>query len=139
MRGNLASTMTHASGPYRGYDVTIAADPNDITFTTTSDGNCYTNLLFRAYLYTPDGKLINSSNRVGEEHLTPALYTRALHTGLFFQQEISVPLKGNFYLRIGVHDVASDHDGAVEFPVSSIRDLPPIVVSPVTIPLTRRQ
>jgi VWFA-related protein len=134
--GNLASG--NITGPYRRYDVTIAADPSAIVFTPAADGNHHASLLFRTYVYSRDGRLINASNRIDDSDLTPALYDRALHTGLFFHQEISVPVKGEFYLRIGVHDDVADHDGAVEIPVDSVKDLPPLTSPPVTQPLARR-
>jgi hypothetical protein len=66
------------------------------------------------------------------------MYNRALHKGLFFHQQISVPLKGEFYLRIGVHDVTADRDGAVEVPVDSVKNLPAPAVPLSTQPLGRR-
>jgi VWFA-related protein len=134
--GNIASR--NVTGPYRRYDVTIAADPSAIIFTPAADGNHHASLLFRTYVYSRDGRLINASSRIDDSDLAPALYDRALHTGLFFHQEISVPLKGEFYLRIGVHDDVADHDGAVEIPVDSVKDLPPLNSPPVTQPLARR-
>ena len=35
--------------------------------------------------------------------------------------EIAVPAKGDFFLRIAVHDLGSDKVGAVEVPTSAIR------------------
>ena len=43
-----------------------------------------------------------------------------LATGLPARQEIAVPVKGNYFLRVGVHDVASDHIGALEIPVDEV-------------------
>ena len=134
--GNIAPR--NITGPYRRYDVTIAADPSAITFTTADDGNHHASLLFRTYVYSRDGRLMNASRRIDDSELAPALYERALHSGLFFHQEISVPVKGEFYLRIGVHDDVADHDGAVEIPVDSVKDLPPLTLPPVTQPLARR-
>jgi VWFA-related protein len=135
---NFAIPDAHLAGPYRRYDITIAVDPSAVVFTPGSDGNRRARLMFRTYLYGHDGKLLNTSSRVGDEDLTPALYERTLHTGVFFHQQISVPLKGEFYLRIGVHDVTTDRDGAVELPVASVKDLPPVVVPPSTRPLVQR-
>jgi len=134
--GNIASG--NITGPYRRYDVTIAADPSAITFTPAANGNHQASLLFRTYVYSREGRLINASRRIDDSDLAPTLYERALHSGLFFHQEISVPVKGEFYLRIGVHDDVADHDGAVEIPVDSVKDLPPLALPPVTQPLARR-
>jgi len=138
-RSNYAIPSARLIGPYRRYDITIAADPADITFTPTVDGNRHASLLFRTYLYSRDGKLLNTSSRVDERSLTAQLYSRALHAGLLFHQEISVPLKGDYYLRIGVHDVTADHDGALEIPIDAVKNLPPVTAPPATEPLARRQ
>jgi VWFA-related protein len=136
--GNFAVPNAHLIGPYCRYDITIAVDPSAVVFTPGSDGNRHADLMFRTYLYGRDGKLLNTSSRVADENLTPGLYERTLHTGVFFHQQISVPLKGEFYFRIGVHDVTADRDGAVEIPVASVKDLPPVVEPPSTRPLVQR-
>jgi hypothetical protein len=35
-----------------------------------------------------------------------------------------VPAKGDYFLRIGVHDLATDKVGALEVPVSSVKPVP---------------
>jgi hypothetical protein len=45
--------------------------------------------------------------------------------------EISVPVRGETYLRIGVHDLPTDRIGVVEIPVASVSRLaPPVYTSP---------
>jgi hypothetical protein len=134
--GNIASG--NITGPYQRYDVTIAADPSAIIFTPAADGNHHASLFFRTYVYSREARLINTSSRIDDADLTPSLYKLALHSGLFFHQEISVPVRGEFYLRIGVHDVTADHDGAVEIPLASVKNLSPVTVPPSIQPLTRR-
>jgi hypothetical protein len=43
-----------------------------------------------------------------------------LLSGLHAEQQIAVPVKGNYFLRVGVHDVPSDHIGALEIPVDEV-------------------
>jgi len=43
-------------------------------------------------------------------------------------QQISVPVKGEYYLRLGMRDIASDHVGAVELPVATVAKLPAVDV-----------
>ncbi len=40
--------------------------------------------------------------------------------GLPMMQEIAVPAKGNYFLRIGVHDLGDDHVGALEIAVDEV-------------------
>jgi hypothetical protein len=43
-----------------------------------------------------------------------------MQSGLPVKQQIAIPVKGNYFLRVGVHDVASDHIGAIEIPVDEV-------------------
>jgi len=47
-------------------------------------------------------------------------YRQLLAHGLQAQEQIAVPVKGNYFLRVGVHDVPSDHIGALEIPVDEV-------------------
>jgi hypothetical protein len=53
---------------------------------------------------------------------------KAVVHGLQFNQPISAPAKGEYFLRIAVRDRNRDHYGAVEVPVSEVRNLarPPV-------------
>jgi VWFA-related protein len=134
--GNIASG--NITGPTAAMTSPSPPIPAPSSSPRQPSGNHHASLLFRTYVYSLDGRLINTSSRVDDADLSPTLYVRALHSGLFFHQEISVPLKGEFYLRIGVHDVIADHDGVVEIPVASLKNLPPLTVPPAIQPLTRR-
>ena len=46
-----------------------------------------------------------------------------------FHQEISVPVKGQYYLRTAIHDMVSDNVGAVEIPVAAVARLDPLTAS----------
>lgn len=48
------------------------------------------------------------------------------HVGLPFHQEVSVPVNGEYYLRTAVHDMETDHSGAVEIPVAAVAKLAPL-------------
>jgi hypothetical protein len=43
-----------------------------------------------------------------------------------FHQEISVPVKGQYFLRTAIHDMNSDRVGTVEIPVSAVSHLDPL-------------
>jgi hypothetical protein len=45
------------------------------------------------------------------------------------EQTIAIPVHGGFYLRVGVHDLASDRVGALEIPVKSIKFAPQLSAS----------
>jgi len=52
--------------------------------------------------------------------LPPAVYQSMLTSGAKLHQDIDIPAKGEYVLRIGVHDLTSDRVGALEIPTSSI-------------------
>jgi len=84
---------------------------------------------FVTYVYDQDGQLITRAGNEVHVNLSQAEYMSLFRGGLHFVQQISVPDKGNYYLRIGVHDMDGDGTGAVEFPVTAVRNLPPESVS----------
>jgi hypothetical protein len=55
-----------------------------------------------------------------------AKYNAMQRSGLQFRQEISVPVKGQTFVRIGLRDLVTDRVGAIEVPVSSLVKLKPL-------------
>jgi hypothetical protein len=45
-----------------------------------------------------------------------------------YVQQISVPTTGDYSLRIGMRDDATDHIGSVELPVAAVAKLPSVAV-----------
>ncbi|MGO9338588.1 MAG: hypothetical protein ACLPY1_13895 [Terracidiphilus sp.] len=76
---------------------------------------------FVTLVYSSTGTRVNSLISTAELNLSDARYRQLLATGLPARQQIAVPFKGNYFLRVGVHDVASDHIGALEIPVDGAR------------------
>jgi hypothetical protein len=77
-------------------------------------------------VYNSNGdKLITASNRV-RTMMTPADYQKLLTGGMAFHQEISVPVKGRYFIRTAIHDMVSDRVGAVEVPVAAVAGLDPL-------------
>jgi hypothetical protein len=112
-------------GPYRRYSLNIAADLRTITFTTTPDGMHHGAMEFVTFVYDAEGKLINALGNPIRADFNHTLYLNALQHGIPFHQEVSVPAKGEYFLRIVVHDLQGDHVGAIEVPIFTVRGLPP--------------
>jgi VWFA-related protein len=113
-------------GPYRRYAVDYAADPHDVLITPSPDGTYHGSLQFLIYVYNQDGNLVNVTEDKTQANLTAAAYANMMGHGIPWHQEISVPVKGTFYLRIGLHDFIGDRVGAVEVPVATVKNLPPV-------------
>jgi len=107
--------------PYRHYSVLSGARIDDLTFTMAPDGTYQGAFDVISVLYDPDGTAMNVCSSSIHATLSPAQYLAALKTGVRLRQEIDAPQKGEYFLRIGIHDQASDRVGAVEVPLSAIR------------------
>lgn len=62
----------------------------------------------------------------------PEAIQQFIKEGIRYQQHIAVPTKGEFYLRVGIHDRIGDKAGTIEFPVASIATPPAQPASPPT-------
>jgi predicted RNA-binding protein with PIN domain len=76
---------------------------------------------FVAIVYTAEGEAVNSIIETASLNLTADRYRELLVSGLQMKEEIAIPVKGNFFLRLGVHDKEGDQVGALEIPVDQIR------------------
>jgi VWFA-related protein len=116
------------SGPYRRYAVTFITNPKELNWTVTPDGAHRCTLEFMTFVYDGDGARINVQyNGIGAA-IPEAQFASVENGNIKYVQQISVPAKGEYYLRLGMRDVGSDHVGAVEFPVDSVAKLPPVAV-----------
>lgn len=106
--------------PFRNFSLIIHTDARSLRIVRTPDGKHQGALQFVTGLYTPDGEMINSIQTEVNYALGEATYRKLLRDGLFVTQQIAVPVKGNYFLRVGVHDLGNDRVGAVEIPVDQI-------------------
>jgi hypothetical protein len=117
--------------PYRHYTISYSIDVHGIDFNTSPDGNYRGNFEYGVRVYNADGdEIVNSVSTTISPILPPVVYRSMLRTGANASQQIDVPATGDFFLRIAVHDLASDRVGAIEVPTASIapESAPAIVV-----------
>jgi VWFA-related protein len=111
--------------PFRTDAVLIDADAKTLHLTRTADGMRHGNVEFAVAVYDEMGKTVNMQHTTAELNVDEETYRRMLKIGLPAQLEIAVPVKGNYFLRIGVHDVASDHIGTLEIAADEVHaDVP---------------
>ncbi|MGA1983030.1 MAG: VWA domain-containing protein [Acidobacteriaceae bacterium] len=117
--------------PYRHYSITYTIDIANIQFTPAPDGNYHAAFEYGIRVYNADGdEIVNSASKEAHPVLTPAAYQSMLKTGAVSHDEIDIPAKGDYFLRIAVHDLTTDRVGAIEIPTSSIHPNPtPAVAS----------
>lgn len=106
--------------PFHNFDVFIHTDARSLNITQSSDGKRHGSLMFVTALFTPEGEMINSIQSTVTFDLGNNGYRKLLQTGLPVKQQIAVPVKGNYFLRVGIHDLGNDRVGAVEIPVDQV-------------------
>ncbi len=110
-------------GPYQRYGLHLAVDPRTLMLTESSDGAHHGAVEFVTLVYDLNGSVVNSVGRTAHVDLKRGVYEQVLRDGLPLELEVSVPAKGEYFLRVAVHDLQNDHVGAVEVPISSVRNL----------------
>lgn len=107
--------------PYRLYTIHYIIDSQDIRFTPVAGQRYRDTLEIAAAVYGDDGLIASSLLTTVPIDLSLAEYKRVLGHPLGIDQKVAVPAKGNFLLRLGIHDQSSDRIGALEVPVESIQ------------------
>jgi VWFA-related protein len=107
--------------PYRRYSISYIIDVHGIAFAPGSDGNYRGDFEYGVRVYNADGdEIVNSTSKTVSPILLPAVYQSMLRTGANAHRDIDVPATGDYFLRIAVHDLATNRVGSIEIPTSSI-------------------
>jgi hypothetical protein len=133
--GNVLSEKTH--GPFHRYSISYAIDPLDMTFLRAPDGKIHADFELVIFVFDPEGLLVN---RLGTTlHIASSLeeIRKNVAHGIQYGQEISAPAKGEYFLRIAVHDLNRNRFGAVEVATSDVKGLTPVAApAPANAPST---
>jgi VWFA-related protein len=128
LKGNYLSAPWRDQ-PYRNYKVHYSINPKDLQLDST--GFDYRDSLeIAAVVYRDDGPVVNSIAYTTEIQINAANLDRTARTGVTFDQTIAIPLAGNplpgnFFLRVGVHELSTGRIGTIEVPAEWIKPLPP--------------
>ncbi len=123
-QGNQASKKL--SGPYRRYTVSFVTNPREVNWTPAPDGTHHCALEFLTFVYDTDGKLVNMQTNGISANISAERFPELLKQNLEYHQQVSVPVKGEYYLRLGMRDAGTDRVGALELPVTAVAKLPPL-------------
>jgi VWFA-related protein len=109
--------------PFRRLQLSYAVDPQRLALLPSSDGMRHGRLKYVALVYTPRGELVNSLATETTVSIHSDAYERIvqMRKGIGITQEIAVPQKGIYFLRIGVYDEVGDLVGTTEVPVDAIQ------------------
>jgi len=117
--GNTPALKVH--GPYKRYTVDYAADARNVEFVPNIDGTSKATVEFAVVVYDDQGQVVNTLTQTAAAKVDAAHRAEMIKTGMHFHQEISVPAKGHFWLRTGVHDRTGDRLGSVEVDLERIQ------------------
>jgi hypothetical protein len=112
--------------PYRTFAVDYVALPHDFSMMLQKDGRHTGEIEFTTFVYDPDGKLLNVSDKEIKMSFSPETYKRFMANPVRLQLKVSAPVKQETFLRLIIRDVPSNHYGAVEIPTAQVGHLPPL-------------
>jgi VWFA-related protein len=118
--GNRMEAASHAHGPFHRYAVEFAAPSSQFDLFAANDDRHAGSIEFSAYVYSASGELVNTTGNTIKLNLTPEGFKQFSTDATRFHLEISAPVHEECFLRLAVHDLNSDHFGAIEIPLSSI-------------------
>lgn len=113
------------SGPFRRYTVTFVLNPGDLDCAAMPDGDHHCLIEFASYVYNANGALMNTQTNGINAAIPPARYASFLKGPFAYRQQISVPAKGEYFLRLGLSDDTANHLGALELSVADLAKVTP--------------
>jgi VWFA-related protein len=115
------SSSKQMKPPYRRITLSYRIDIHGIDFQQSLDNNYRANFEYTAVLYNADSDaVLNTTSKTINPVLPPAVFYSMLQRGANAQQQIDIPATGDYVLRIAVHDLTTDHVGAIEIPTASL-------------------
>jgi VWFA-related protein len=118
-------------GPFKQYSLDFAPDPKAFSCPADEKGNHQCTIEVTTIVYDHDGVPIVTTTATTSAKLSAASFAKMQTTRMYFHQQISVPVKGEYFIRTAIHDVQSNRVGAVEVPVAVVAKLPPLATAPV--------
>jgi VWFA-related protein len=107
--------------PFHTYTVEFTADGKTLQLTKGADGLRHGRVVFVSIVYDQTAQNVNSMLTTTNLDLDEDQYKDFLEHGITARHEIAVPVKGSYFLRLGVHDRVNDRIGALEFAVDQVR------------------
>jgi VWFA-related protein len=123
----LAAPWQHST--YREYQILYSIDPKSLEPGSLVAGSQGDAVEVVAVVYDEQGAMANSMKMVVALGPNGQPTGAEAQEGPGLEQTIAIPVHGGFYLRVGVHDLASDRVGALEIPVKSIKFAPQLSAS----------
>jgi VWFA-related protein len=108
--------------PFRNYQLQYTVDPEKIEFSSSPDGRRRTELVYAVVVYTQEGEIVNSLVTQTSVNLDPRMYAELTPASQVVgaTQEIAIPSKGIYFLRMAVQDLTGNLIGSMEVPLDAI-------------------
>ncbi len=107
--------------PFHTYTVEFTADAKTLQLVKGPDGLRHGSIAFVSVLYDQMAQNVNSRLTTINMDIDDAQYQEILAHGLIEHHEIAVPAKGNYFLRLGLHDTVNDRIGSLEVAVDRVK------------------
>ncbi len=107
--------------PFRTFTLEFTVDPATLSPVQGPDGIRHASLEFVTIVYDQLAQNVNSLRTTTNVDMDESQYQEFLLKGATATQKIAVPVSGNYFLRVGVHDLLNDHMGVVEFAVDQVK------------------
>jgi VWFA-related protein len=115
----------NVQGPFRRYSITFAVNPSQVNFAAGKDGVHHCGLEFVTLVYDANGALVNQQANGIVTSIPDERFADSMKGDFIYRQQISVPVKGEYYFRIGMRDRNTDNVGALEIPIAAVAQLRP--------------
>lgn len=112
--------------PFRNYEITYAIDAHTIAAPLGKDGKRHIRVEYVALVYGEDATLQTAVSNELQGAMTEAEYKQVLKNGLQIHQQLSVPAKGESYIRTGVHDQTANTIGTMEIDAAALKSVPAV-------------
>jgi len=123
---NQADPHGRMKAPYRTFAVNFVAFPSSFSMALLGDGRHSGAIEFGIFVYDNEGNLLNVSDKEVSLLLPPDTYKEFVSNPVRLQLQVSAPAKQQSFLRLIVHDIPSNHYGAVEIPTAQVDHLAPL-------------
>jgi hypothetical protein len=109
-----------AKGPTSRYMVNFAIDRGDVRLKEEADGLHTGKLVISMIVYDRYGNLVTRKDHIVVLNFKPDIYKLYEKTGIQLRDSVEVP-RGQYWLRTGVYDTATNKVGTLEVPLSSVK------------------
>ena len=119
--GNSPTPKAH--GPWRRYSLNYQIDARNLVFLRGADGKAHADFELIVFVYSPDGAVLNTVSNVANITEPMDALRQTLTDGVLCRQEVDAPAKGEYFVRMAVHDLHRNWYGAVEVATSQVKDV----------------